>query len=66
MAAMLAHLQAAVRLSPERRGESKGRANGSRQASGASSSHSPAGSPQRNYLVSHPNNLKTSFVGWPQ
>lgn len=40
-AEMLAHLHAAVQLSPERRGKSKGRANGSRQASGASSSRSP-------------------------
>lgn len=69
-AVMLAHLQAAVfflvLLSPEERGESKGRVNGSRQASGASPSHFSLVLDRENYLVAHQNNLETSFVLWPQ
>ena len=65
-AEMLAHLQAAVKLSSERRGKSKGRVNGRRQALGASPVTLLIGSRQKNYLVSHQNNLETSFVFGPQ
>lgn len=67
-AVMLAHLQAAVffLVLPEERGESKGRVNGSRQASGASPSHFSLVLDRENYLVAHQNNLETSFVLWPQ